>query len=525
MGEFLRHENCGRCGSSDAKAIYADSSGYCWSCKAWFPPDGGDPEIRENHKASEGEVVWARGSYVDIPKRKLREDICKKYGYQVGEGCQIAPYRDADGRLVAQKIRKAGKKFSIVGEGSKLPLFGQHLWKGGKSVVVTEGEVDALSVAQAFDGKWPAVSLPSGAPSAKKALMRAYEWLDSFDNIILSFDADEEGRAAIQEVCPHLPIGKVRIMTLPAGCKDANDALVAHGPASITQAFWGAMNGPAWRPDGIVSVKDLKERAKKPIQMGLPWCLEPMTKGTFGRRDGEVYTFGAGTGVGKTDFLTQQIEYDLNVLKQPVGIFFLEQPNVETIRRIAGKMDGKTYHIPEATWSVEEYEAAVDRLAETDLYLYNHFGQSDWEVIKSRIRFMHKMHGVKLFYIDHLTALADPTKERESLETIMAEIAGMAQELGLIIHLVSHLSTPEGKSHEEGGRVMLKHFKGARAIGFWTFYAFGFERDKNAEDPDERNITTVRCLKDRGTGRFDGHTFKLSYDHETCRLTETTSEF
>jgi twinkle protein len=107
----------------------------------------------------------------------------------------------------------------------------------------------------------------------------------------------------------------------------------------------------------------------------------------------------------------------------------------------------------------------------------------------------------------------------------MAELAGMAQELGLIIHLISHLATPEGKSHEEGGRVMLKHFKGARAIGFWTFFAFGLERNKNHEDPEMRNITTLRCLKDRYTGRFDGHTIFLRYDHATCTLEETTDAF
>ena len=68
--------------------------------------------------------------------------------------------------------------------------------------------------------------------------------------------------------------------------------------------------------------------------------------------------------------------------------------------------------------------------------------------------------GVKHVYLDHLTALADPNRERESLEIITKELALLAQELEIIIHVISHLATPDGKPHEEGGRVMLRHFKG-----------------------------------------------------------------
>jgi twinkle protein len=51
---------------------------------------------------------------------------------------------------------------------------------------------------------------------------------------------------------------------------------------------------------------------------------------------------------------------------------------------------------------------------------------------------------VRLFYLDHLTALAAAEDdERTALKRIMAEMASLAKELRVIIHFISHLSTPK----------------------------------------------------------------------------------
>ena len=107
----------------------------------------------------------------------------------------------------------------------------------------------------------------------------------------------------------------------------------------------------------------------------------------------------------------------------------------------------------------------------------------------------------------------------------MKELAGLAKELDIIIHYVSHLATPEGKPHEEGGRVSIRHFKGARAIGFWTHFMFGLERNQQDDNEDLRQVTTLRCLKDRYTGRATGQTFFLRYDPMTGLLREIANPF
>jgi twinkle protein len=464
------------------------------------------------------------GEFKALSKRGITEETCRKFGYQVGsfkgKTVQIAPYFNADREMVAQKVRTPDKEFFITGTIKGAGLFGQHLWgSGGKMVVVTEGEIDALTVSQLQGNRWPVVSIPNGAQGAVKAIAEHLSWLNSYEKVVLMFDMDEPGREAASAVAKTLKPGKAHIASLPL--KDANECLVKGQGEAVIQAIW---NAKPYRPDGVVRVRDIKERVLTPPTMGISWFFESLTKLTYGRRFGELYAFGAGTGIGKTDLLTQQIEHDINVLGEKCGLFLFEQDVAETVKRIAGKFCGKCFHIPDDGWTQEELEAAVDRIENDDrLLLYDSYGMMDWETVAETIRYLFHAEGIRVYYIDHLTALAaGEDDEKKTLENIMAEMAGLAKELGIIIHLVSHLATPEGKPHEEGGRVTIRHFKGSRAIGFWCNFMFGLERDQQHENPEWRSITTFRVLKDRNTGRAGGEVVYLGYDRETGRLFETT---
>lgn len=462
-----------------------------------------------------------QGQVRALDKRGISEETCAKFGYVVGERggvtYQIAPYHK-DGHIVGQHLRTAKKAFSWVGEAKDVELFGQHLWRdGGKMVVVTEGEIDCMTVSQLQGNKWPVVSIPSGAASAKKAIANNLEWLCKFDHVVLMFDMDEAGETATLASAPVFPVGKCKVARLPL--KDANDMLQAGRGSEVIDAIWGAKE---YRPDGIVTLADVREKVMLAPEVGLPWVFPTLTKLTHGRRLGEVYALGAGTGVGKTDVLTQQIEFDLSTLQQRVAIFFLEQAPAESTKRIAGKAAHKRFHVPDAGWTTEELKSTLDKLDTSGkLFMYDHFGAADWETMKANIRYLAHSQEVKLFYIDHLTALAAmEDDERKALETIMADIGMLVKELNICITLISHLATPEGKPHEEGGRVMIRHFKGSRAIGFWCHFMFGLERDQQCEDVANRKVTTFRVLKDRFTGQATGQVFYLSYDENTGMLYE-----
>jgi twinkle protein len=73
--------------------------------------------------------------------------------------------------------------------------------------------------------------------------------------------------------------------------------------------------------------------------------------------------------------------------------------------------------------------------------------------------------------------------------------------------------------------VSIKHFKGARAIGFWSYFMFGLERNQQSENAEDRETTVFRVLKDRYTGQATGALIALGYDKVTGRLYDKHSDF
>jgi twinkle protein len=500
--------------------MYSDGHGYCFVCGHYTHGEADTPNERKRKRVAgliEREDIEVRG----LRARKISDATCEHFGYGIatykGENVHVAPYYDRDGRLVAQHLRTADKDFPWLGHPKDAMPFGYHAFpKGGKMLVLTEGEIDALSVSQAQGNKWPVWSIGSGAgKQTKKYIANRRDLFMEFEKVVIMFDNDEPGREAAKAAAEVIGT-RAHIAELPL--KDASDMLVAGRVDEMLNAMWRAK---PYRPDGIVDLVSLKGDVFKGIDRGIDWFLPELTELTYGRRTGEVYALGAGTGVGKTEFLIEQITFDVFTLGLDVAVFFLEQAPAETALRIAGKVGKRAFHVPDAGWSQTELEDAWEKIeqAKGKMYLYDSFGVSDWDVIKEHIRYLYHSAGVRHFYIDHLTALAAwQDDERKALELIMSDIGGLVKELDIAVYLISHLATPEGKPHEEGGRVMIRHFKGSRAIGFWCHYMFALERNQQAEDPMERITTTLRILKDRYTGRAIGATRYLRYDADEARL-------
>ena len=516
----IGHEPCPACGSQDNLGRYDDGHGFCFGCGHYeHGQDGEAPRDRGRNS----ELV--RGEPQALPARRLTEETCRKWGYLIGEArhpktkkmepVQIATYRDDSGRPVAQKLRWRDKSMQFVGEPKKAGLYGQHLWRdGGKKVVITEGEIDALSMSQLQGNKYPVVSVPNGAQGAKKSLAKALEWLNKFDEVILMFDNDDAGLAAVEECAPLFRPGQCKVAHID-GYKDANEALVAGQGSRVIDAMWGAKE---YRPDGIVDVESVLSRAVQKIQQSaLHWPWPTLDKLTYGRRRGEVYGFAAGTGMGKTTLFKQVQAHILIEDKLPIGVIALEEPTHHTLKTVAGVIDGVRYHVPGVEYD-EEKAAATMRALQGRMFMYDHFGGATYETVIEKIRYMHHAFGVRDFFLDHLTALAATMgdDERKAIDAMMAELSALMIELDSTLYYISHLTTPDGKSHEEGGRVLERHLRGSRSIAYWSHFIFALEGDK--QDPGSPRV--FRVLKDRFTGDSNGLTFGLQYDRATGRLTE-----
>lgn len=517
----IAKESCPKCGSRDNLGRYSDGHAYCFGCGYY---EHGDGESAEHYVTKEAEgVAFLRGEVSGLTARQLSAATCQFFGYfkseYKGRKCQVANYYAADGTLVGQKLRFANKDFKVLGDVTKKALpFGAHKWpRSGKRIVVTEGEIDAMSVSQIQGHKWPVVSIASGAgPQVRKNIGAMREYLLQFETVVLCFDNDAVGTNAAMQAAEI--IGPTALIArLPL--KDANEMLVAGRADELVNALWKA---DRYRPDGIVVPTSLRDQVLNGPKIGVPWCFPSMTAQTYGRRKGEIITVGAGTGIGKTTFLLQITEDEITKHGEKVGLFFLEASPADTLMRLAGMHARKTFHIPDGSWKKEELETALDALALDDkVFLYESHGAVKWDQIEERIRYLATVEDVTFFVLDNLTALAAAEdNERLGLDRIMAAIGGLVTELDVSLLLVTHLARPDskGKSHEEGGRVMLRHLRGSNAVAMWSSLVYGLER--NQQSNLFSDITTVRCLKDRFTGRATGKLFGLHYQHDTGLLVE-----
>lgn len=510
------HEPCPSCGSRDNLARYSDGHGFCFGCQHY--QKASDDASTNTRRVSRVSSELIRGEVRALPKRNITEETCRHWAYEVGEKLdgtpvQIANYCDENGVRIAQKIRTADKQFQFIGEPKKAGLYGQHLWRdGGKMVVVTEGEIDALSVSQLQSNKWPVVSVPNGAQGSAKSVAKAIEWLEKFEKVVFLFDDDEPGHKGAEECAQLLSPGKAFIGRI-AGFKDANEALKAGEGPKVIDAIWGAKE---YRPDGVVMVEDLFATAFVDAKQGIPWPWQSLTDKTYGIRPRELYAFGGGVGCGKSDVF-KEIALHLIALGHRVGYVAFEEAPAHSLKVLAGKYLGKRLWVP-GVMATDDELAKAENVLRGKIALFDHFGAMDYETVKERMRFMVLSLGCKHIFLDHLTALAAAMDgdERRSIDKMMADLAAFAQQLDFTLYFVSHLTTPEGKPHEEGGRVMEKHFRGSRAIAQWSHFMFGIERDK--QRPEQP--TTFRVLKDRFTGDAGGLTFGLAYDRETGRQTE-----
>jgi len=470
------------------------------------------------HKVTKIET-YGEAEVVSLPARGITEDTCRRYGYRVGEyegrKVHFAPYY-RDGSVVACKVRDKDKNFKIIGDGHKLPLFGQHLFTSSKMLVVTEGEIDCLSVSQALGNKWPVVSVPNGASGAKRSIQQNLDFFSGFETCVFMFDMDEPGQRAAAECAQLLPPGKAKLAHLPL--KDANDMLQQGRTQEMVQAVWQAKQ---YRPDGIVSAAELWEAVSQEEETNsVPYPFIQLTDKTKGLRRGELLTVTAGSGIGKSAFV-REIAYHLLALDETVGMLMLEENPKRTLLGMMGIALNKPIHISREGVTQDDLHRAFDDVCgHGRLYLYDHFGSTDVENLVDRVRYMAKGLGCNWIVLDHLSIVVSGLgdgDERRLIDNAMTMLRTLVEETGIGLILVSHLKRPDGnKGHEEGATTSLSQLRGSHAIAQLSDIVIGLERNQQSDTP---NTTAVRVLKNRFTGDT-GLAGELHYNRMTGRLTE-----
>ena len=517
------HQPCEDCGSSDALCIYDDDHSYCFSCNTHTRLSSGLLKPMNNVAVIEP-FKQPSGDYRSIPDRGIIKDTAEAYGC-LADGNNITfLYKDEEGKVVAAKKRTPDKRFTIAGQWDKAGLFGQSLFpKGGKYITITEGEIDAMSCYQMHGSKYPVVSIRNGASAALKDCRNNYEYLSSFDNIIICFDNDEAGTKAANQVA-ELFGTKCRVVKMRHH-KDANEYLVNGDTKEFIDTWWKAEQ---YVPDGIIAGSALWDEVNKPVEKAA--CMYPwdgLNKITYGIRPAELVTVTAGSGLGKSQFLREIVWHVLCKTEDNIGLMFLEESVRKTARSIMSLAINKPLHLPDTEATDEELKDAFEQTMGSErIFLFDHFGSTNIDNIINRVRYLAKGLDCKYVFLDHVSIIVSAQEsgdERKALDEIMTRLRMLVQETGISLVIVSHLKRPEGKGHEEGTATSLAQLRGSGSIAQLSDMVIGLERNGQADDPVERNTTKVRVLKNRFSG-ITGKACNLLYSQETGRMLEVVDD-
>ena len=531
------HLPCPLCSSSDAVSVNADNSAYCFSCQEYIREY--DMELQPTTNSNnEYEVkdYMKESNYAEIIDRNISEQTCKKFGVTVKMDNMgtitnhYYPYHDTQGAKIATKTRYTKlKEFSIQGNTKNSGLFGEHLFSKNKYCIITEGELDCLSAYQMMlKGNYhtPVVSIKNGISSAVKDIKTSLEWLENnFDNVIINFDNDEQGRVGAMKVAELFSPGKCKVMHLPEGFKDASDCLTKNKIQIYNKTFWDAK---VFAPDGIINANTLLDAVLKPMTKSfVQYPFEGLNKITYGLRPSELVTFTAGSGLGKTQVMREVVHHIIKSTEDKIGLLMLEETPVITSKGLMSVEANQRLHLPDVHVSKEEMKTYFDATVGTGrVFMFDHFGSNSIDNIVSRVRFLAKGLDCKYIVIDHISIIVSDQQhgdERRALDEIMTRLRTLVQETGVSMIVVSHLRRPEGKGHEEGAATSLSQLRGSASIGQLSDMVIGLERDAQNDDPDVRNTTRIRVLKNRFSG-ITGPCCDLKYDIDTGRLNEVKSD-
>tara|TARA_X000001382_G_scaffold81411_1_gene57357 strand:- start:192 stop:1808 length:1617 start_codon:yes stop_codon:yes gene_type:complete len=527
---------CPECDSSDAFTIYDDGA-YCFSCQYSTKKVNNMNELEPIAKPNSSitlDEIHDLNSF-PINTRGISKQVVDHFGIKMAVnpdgsgGSHFYPYTN-EGRVAAYKERKLPKSFVAHGNFNNVELFGQSNASGGKTLVITEGELDACAVAQSFLDKYnrifPVVSMPSA--TGCKVVLAQREWIRRFESVILFFDKDDAGQAAVQKVAKIIGAGKVKVAKLLE--KDPCEQLIKHGSASLLQSYWDA---ETWSPAGLVmgeAIWEQFQQRQRTKSRPYPKCLSGLNDKLKGIRQGEITLFTSGTGSGKSTIVKEIVIDLLKEEENKIGLISLEESVGDTAEKfIEMSLNQKLDHETNNLSDIDLRQGFESIFADERLVLLDHQGSVGDSTLTDKIEYMCLM-GCKYLVLDHITIAVSEGSEglsgNEAIDKVMSDLLKIVKKHNVWLCLISHLRKAPGggASFEEGKLASIDDIKGSGSIKQISFDIVAFARNLVADNETERNTIKFRVLKSRFTG-LTGSAGSAVYNTKTGRLTSTDSVF
>lgn len=204
--------------------------------------------LKEYRKLPQQEIHIRPAAARLLAKRGIGEEVCVRYKITVqkdNKNILVFPFYNERGELVTVKYRNAKFRKDIdhnkewFESGTQPILFGMQEAKNyEKPLVITEGQIDALSLAEC--GIENTVSVPNGC-SSFTWVSHCYEWVNRFPSIVVMGDCENGKITLVDRISKSF---KIPVYAVPQdayyGLKDANDILREYGKETLLNSFFQA---------------------------------------------------------------------------------------------------------------------------------------------------------------------------------------------------------------------------------------------------------------------------------------------
>lgn len=433
------------------------------------------PKRKEYVRPEKPKCQRPAGTVLDylMGERAIPQDVLTKY--KVGEQGDniIFPFLLPDGELAMAKARKAadGEKPKPTSAGCEPVLFGwQAIEPNERSLIITEGEIDALSWA-AYG--YPAMSVPFGGGGGEKQawIESDFERLERFENIYVATDMDEPGEKAAEEICARL--GRHRCLRVTMPLKDANECLKSGIRPEVMAAC--ILEAKPYIPEGLRRASEFTLAVtelfwpKPGTHEGYSTPYEKL-RGKLLFRPGEMTLWTGSSGSGKSQILSD-CAVDWVRQGSRTCISSLEMKAAQSLKRMAkqaGNVDRPT----------ENYITAIMQYLDGGLLFYERVGKEGIDGILEIFNYARSRFGCDQFVIDSLMRLGIASDDYNSQEQVVYEIVNWTIKHDVHVHLVAHAR----KGNKNDGVPETEDIKGAMEIGANAFNIMTVWRNRKNEE-------------------------------------------
>ena len=416
-------------------------------------------------------------------------------------------------------------------------LFNMNRVNTSKPLLITEGETDCASVIEA--GYYNAVSVPLGAGNLHW-IEENWDWLDSFDSIIIWSDNDEAGIKMRKDCIYRLGTWRTRYIETPPyfekqdgkqiPLKDVNDCLQIGGREFVIKLISDAKDVP------VKSVVDYSEIEELDISQmdGVTTGIKPLDNELLKIFFGTLTVLSGRPGSGKTSIIDQTIARTIDDNKS-VFLFSKEMPErmsanwFNTIiagrRNMAEKTSGdgrKYYVVPYAT------QKKMQSYYNKKLFIYRDDEPNDVDSVMKSAEECVRKFGCKLIVLDNLMMIdlncAESDKNTAQTNLINSLIK-FAAKFNVAVVLIAH----PRKTQDTNSDIEMYDISGTSNIINLAMRSIGLRRVSKKEKSDQKSKwrkydVVLTVIKDRLLGKADFQ-MGLWYDLTSRRFYTDYSEY